>query len=277
MFKFLIQGGEVPARTALGATTVLSIVNLGFGGKSKPKVGYATAMDMYIILCLAAVFAALVEFACINFIDTFIKRFRKWEEEQKLLNEEKEKLAVANGDEKDKDVLQLEESPDATVIKPKANGFVKNGDATENELVIVIENGKNPRVYQDDRTNNPFMSPLARSECVSTVSMQDACVSTEDDDFEDLEEEEEDDDSEDSVDAKRRSSSFQELVDWLDTAFDVALRRIFRKYSPMIPNMVIYKDTLSVIYAIDDFSRKGFPLVFLCLQALYWTLYLYLL
>ena len=33
------QGGEVPARTALGATTVLSIVNLGFGGKSKPKVG----------------------------------------------------------------------------------------------------------------------------------------------------------------------------------------------------------------------------------------------
>ena len=69
------------------------------------QVGYATAMDMYIILCLAAVFAALVEFACINFIDTFIKRFRKWEEEQKLLNEEKEKLAVANGDEKDKDVL----------------------------------------------------------------------------------------------------------------------------------------------------------------------------
>ena len=32
------KGGEVPARTALGATTVLSIVNLGFGGKSKPKV-----------------------------------------------------------------------------------------------------------------------------------------------------------------------------------------------------------------------------------------------
>ena len=33
-------------------------------------------MDIYIILCFAAVFAALVEFACINFIDTFIKRFR---------------------------------------------------------------------------------------------------------------------------------------------------------------------------------------------------------
>ena len=36
------KGGEVPARTALGATTVLSIVNLGFGGKSKPKVTNCT-------------------------------------------------------------------------------------------------------------------------------------------------------------------------------------------------------------------------------------------
>ena len=40
------------------------------------QVGYATAMDIYIIICFVAVFAALVEFACINFIDTFIKRFR---------------------------------------------------------------------------------------------------------------------------------------------------------------------------------------------------------
>ena len=76
MKDLFLKGGEVPARTSLGATTVLSVVNLGFGGKSKPKVGYATAMDMYIIICFSAVFAALVEFACINFIDTFIKRFK---------------------------------------------------------------------------------------------------------------------------------------------------------------------------------------------------------
>jgi hypothetical protein len=31
-------------------------------------------MDIYVILCFVSVFAALVEFACINFIDTFIKR-----------------------------------------------------------------------------------------------------------------------------------------------------------------------------------------------------------
>jgi hypothetical protein len=34
-------------------------------------------MDIYVILCFVSVFAALVEFACINFIDTFIKREAK--------------------------------------------------------------------------------------------------------------------------------------------------------------------------------------------------------
>ena len=74
-------GGEVPARTALGANSVLSVVNIGLGGKSRPPVGYATAMDIFIILCFISVFAALVEFACINFIDTFVKRRKKREEE----------------------------------------------------------------------------------------------------------------------------------------------------------------------------------------------------
>lgn len=32
------KGGEVPARTQLGATSVLSVVNIGFGGKSRPQV-----------------------------------------------------------------------------------------------------------------------------------------------------------------------------------------------------------------------------------------------
>ena len=31
-------GTEVPARTSLGATTVLSVVTIGFGGNSKPQV-----------------------------------------------------------------------------------------------------------------------------------------------------------------------------------------------------------------------------------------------
>ena len=75
--------------STLGATSVLSIVNIGFGGKSRPHVGYATALDTFIILCFIAVFAALVEFACINFIDTFVKRRKKKQEDLKIQSEQK--------------------------------------------------------------------------------------------------------------------------------------------------------------------------------------------
>ena len=34
------KGQETPARTQLGATTVLAVVTIGFGGKAKPQVGH---------------------------------------------------------------------------------------------------------------------------------------------------------------------------------------------------------------------------------------------
>ena len=40
------KGSEIPARTSLGATTVLSVVTIGFGGKGKPQV--SSIFDMCI-------------------------------------------------------------------------------------------------------------------------------------------------------------------------------------------------------------------------------------
>ena len=34
------KGQETPARTQLGATTVLAVVTIGFGGKAKPQVSH---------------------------------------------------------------------------------------------------------------------------------------------------------------------------------------------------------------------------------------------
>jgi hypothetical protein len=82
------KGQETPARTQLGATTVLAVVTIGFGGKAKPQVGilnpvyscaqvaYATALDVFVIMCFMAVFTALIEFAFINFLDMFIRRLK---------------------------------------------------------------------------------------------------------------------------------------------------------------------------------------------------------
>ena len=71
---------------------------------------------------------------------------------------------------------------------------------------------------------------------------QDACVSTEDDDFDDM-----DDESEASDEPRvgpTQPSRLSRVVDWLDGLFDRLLVRIFRKYSPNIVNMYIYSNTL---------------------------------
>jgi len=89
---FWIVKTDVPARIALGVTTVLSVTKIGFGGKAKPQVGYSTALDIYIIICFFYTFAALTEFAVINFITIFVQRYKKQEEE---IKEKKEKLKTA--------------------------------------------------------------------------------------------------------------------------------------------------------------------------------------
>ena len=40
------------------------------------KIGFATALDVFIIICFMSVFTALIEFAFINFLDMFIRRLK---------------------------------------------------------------------------------------------------------------------------------------------------------------------------------------------------------
>ena len=100
---FWIVKTDVPARVALGVTTVLSVTKIGIDGKGKPQVGYSTALDIYNIICFFYTFAALTEFAIINFIPKFIKRYKDREEEGK-----KESDIKSNTEEtpKEEDILK---------------------------------------------------------------------------------------------------------------------------------------------------------------------------
>jgi hypothetical protein len=49
-------------------------------------VAYATALDVFIILCFINVFAALIEFAFINFLDTLVRRLKRKDNESKLVS-----------------------------------------------------------------------------------------------------------------------------------------------------------------------------------------------
>uniref|UniRef100_H2YGV0 Uncharacterized protein n=1 Tax=Ciona savignyi TaxID=51511 RepID=H2YGV0_CIOSA len=67
--SFWINMEAAPARTALGITTVLTMTTQSSGARaSLPKVSYVKAIDTWMAVCLLFVFAALLEFAVVNFL-----------------------------------------------------------------------------------------------------------------------------------------------------------------------------------------------------------------
>ncbi|VBB29192.1 unnamed protein product [Acanthocheilonema viteae] len=68
--SFWINKESSPARVSLGIMTVLSVSTLGFSYRSDlPKVSHSTALDIYIISCFGFVFAAVIEYAIINYVN----------------------------------------------------------------------------------------------------------------------------------------------------------------------------------------------------------------
>lgn len=72
-----------------GATTVLSLTKIGFGGRSSmPKVSYPTSLDYFVILCFTFVFGAIVEYTIMHFLERATNRRRKaMEDHQKEVQE----------------------------------------------------------------------------------------------------------------------------------------------------------------------------------------------
>lgn len=64
--------------TLSGSMTVLTLVTMGFGGRaSLPRVNYATALDWFVVMCFTFVFTALVEYACVNYIERLVRVGRR--------------------------------------------------------------------------------------------------------------------------------------------------------------------------------------------------------
>ncbi|KAE8752974.1 hypothetical protein FOCC_FOCC000320, partial [Frankliniella occidentalis] len=84
---------ELLIRRGAAVTTVLSMTTMGFGGRSSmPKVNYATALDWFVIMCFAFVFAVMLEYAAINFIDKVTVDLRRLLEERKKKKKEKKDI-----------------------------------------------------------------------------------------------------------------------------------------------------------------------------------------
>ncbi|XP_041359334.1 gamma-aminobutyric acid receptor subunit beta-like [Gigantopelta aegis] len=66
--SFWINHEATSARVALGITTVLTMTTINNGVRSSlPRISYVKAIDIYLVMCFVFVFAALLEYAAVNY------------------------------------------------------------------------------------------------------------------------------------------------------------------------------------------------------------------
>ncbi|XP_076858106.1 glycine receptor subunit alpha-2 isoform X1 [Brachyhypopomus gauderio] len=90
--SFWINMDAAPARVALGITTVLTMTTQSSGSRaSLPKVSYVKAIDIWMAVCLLFVFAALLEYAGVNFVSRQQKEFLRLKRRQRRCLEEEQR------------------------------------------------------------------------------------------------------------------------------------------------------------------------------------------
>ncbi|XP_017268141.1 glycine receptor, alpha 4b isoform X2 [Kryptolebias marmoratus] len=99
--SFWINMDAAPARVGLGITTVLTMTTQSSGSRaSLPKVSYVKAIDIWMAVCLLFVFAALLEYAAVNFVSRQHKEFfrlrKKLKEQQQQQQQQRQRTGSSD-------------------------------------------------------------------------------------------------------------------------------------------------------------------------------------
>ncbi|GFX47144.1 gamma-aminobutyric acid receptor subunit beta-like [Trichonephila clavipes] len=82
--SFWINHEATSARVALGITTVLTMTTISTGVRSSlPRISYVKAIDIYLVMCFVFVFAALLEYAAVNYTYWGARAKKKTKKENK--------------------------------------------------------------------------------------------------------------------------------------------------------------------------------------------------
>ncbi|XP_067118247.1 gamma-aminobutyric acid receptor subunit beta-like isoform X1 [Centruroides vittatus] len=118
--SFWINHEATSARVALGITTVLTMTTISTGVRSAlPRISYVKAIDIYLVMCFVFVFAALLEYAAVNYTYWTARAKKK----TKNLKKHKTTCDYSSSYEKD-DVIELEDvknSP-ASLVRNRQRG-----------------------------------------------------------------------------------------------------------------------------------------------------------
>ncbi|XP_077868037.1 glycine receptor subunit alpha-3-like [Saccoglossus kowalevskii] len=155
--SFWIDVTAAPARVALGITTVLTLTTQGSGVRSElPKVAYAKAIDIWMAACLVFVFAALVEFALVNYLNALGTSRQNL---SKLLKEQLAKQRDMNSSESE--FKEMQETSNNWLVKTSS---INNLGASY-EKIPKSPDGLTPELLSTRLRSNSY-------KCASAISIQ---------------------------------------------------------------------------------------------------------
>ncbi|XP_062700265.1 gamma-aminobutyric acid receptor subunit beta-like [Aedes albopictus] len=107
--SFWINHEATSARVALGITTVLTMTTISTGVRSSlPRISYVKAIDIYLVMCFVFVFAALLEYAAVNYTywgARAKKKSKKNKEEEKKVSRKQENSSGCSTE----DIIELQD------------------------------------------------------------------------------------------------------------------------------------------------------------------------
>ncbi|XP_063224396.1 gamma-aminobutyric acid receptor subunit beta-like isoform X2 [Bacillus rossius redtenbacheri] len=108
--SFWINHEATSARVALGITTVLTMTTISTGVRSSlPRISYVKAIDIYLVMCFVFVFAALLEYAAVNYT-YWGARAKKKTKKTKEAEEKRSKPATARpGTSAQHEIIELQD------------------------------------------------------------------------------------------------------------------------------------------------------------------------
>ncbi|CAH1106182.1 unnamed protein product [Psylliodes chrysocephalus] len=149
--SFWINHEATSARVALGITTVLTMTTISTGVRSSlPRISYVKAIDIYLVMCFVFVFAALLEYAAVNYTywgaraKKKIKKHKDTTEDCKIGT----KVATAQSSIGNQDIIELKDvkmSPIASIRNRYNSGYTYDVDPS-----------KYPPSFRILRTQSPY-------------------------------------------------------------------------------------------------------------------------
>ncbi|CAF0952152.1 unnamed protein product [Rotaria sp. Silwood1] len=147
--SFWINHEATSARVTLGITTVLTMTTISTGVRSSlPRISYVKAIDIYLVMCFVFVFAALLEYAAVNYLYWGKKAKKRKQKRQ----QEKSKRESHN----DCDLVEIDTDRASPIIGLCSNSSVSCRKLT---MTSLDENRQSNHVID---TQSPRIRPLVR-------------------------------------------------------------------------------------------------------------------